>query len=607
MKRKNGFTLVELLVVIVILAVIMIIAIPSVLSVLTTGRVKSFSTYAKKAVLATEQRNAEEEMKQRISDKGVYAYSIKDDLDLPNTGSYDGYVVVDDCTEKEKQFYVYLADGEFMAYDFHYADNAEIIDSSTFGDYNEEVWKKVAGSKEIVAAQVVVLTGGYTCSIFGLNDSEVIGTGADIVPNLPSSHNAAVFKEGPDVDYIMLNEVAGNKQFNIVTHDGRRFVENIKYTNGSGGWENLTDLTDMTIKAVKKTNSITEAQKASAKIVSTDTSPNPIYMWFESGTVYWYTDAEKVFANQNARGMFAWLGAVKTIDVSEIDFSQTTDISGLFECDKNITSLDVSSMNVVNVTNMDETFYCLESLKSLDISMWNTSNVTELAYMFGYLASATSIRFPRNLVTSKVTIMEGLFYEDNAVKSLDVSEFDTSNATSFYALFRSCRALTTLDLSKWKTSNVKNMREMFMDTTSLVSVDVTGWDTSNVTDMYQMFYNADGIRKLVLSSFNVSKVTTFESMFGLMDSVTMLDLSNWYLGSKVNATNMFRESVKLKTIYVSESWKDHIGSDSKMFYNSKALVGGDGTKYNFLFVGKSRAVIDGDGFLVFGYFTEKKK
>ena len=45
MDKRKGFTLVELLAVIVILAIIMIIAIPSVLDTLDTARKKTFIEY----------------------------------------------------------------------------------------------------------------------------------------------------------------------------------------------------------------------------------------------------------------------------------------------------------------------------------------------------------------------------------------------------------------------------------------------------------------------------------------------------------------------------------------------------------------------------------
>lgn len=48
MKKKNGFTLVELLAVIVILAIIMIIAIPTVLETMASARRSSFAIYIEK-------------------------------------------------------------------------------------------------------------------------------------------------------------------------------------------------------------------------------------------------------------------------------------------------------------------------------------------------------------------------------------------------------------------------------------------------------------------------------------------------------------------------------------------------------------------------------
>ena len=605
MKKNNGFTLVELLAVIVILAIIMIISIPSVLDTVTTSRKRSFSTYAKKVVLATEEANTAEEMMQNITGRGIYTYSIKDDIGLSGTGSYDGYVVVDNCTESEKQYYVYLEDGNFMVYDFHDKDNAEVLNSDKFGDYVEDEWESAAGSKEVAAASVVNITGGYTCALYGKNSSEILGSGGNEIPGLPTSSNAAVFINGVDFNYTMLNEVAGNKNFVIRETNGKRSTENINIDDRSGNsWTMLPDLSDMSIKAVKRAKSISEEQKSSGKIVSTVDSPNPIYMWFDSGTVYWYTAATKVFANKDANRMFGWLGAVTTLDVSEIDFSQTTNISTLFYCDKSITTLDVSSMNVVNVTDMGSAFYCLQSLTSLDISMWKTPNVTNVAFMLAYLEKATSIKFPRTLVNKKVTEIQGLFFCDYAVKSLDVGAFDTSSVSNFYAVFRGCEAVKSLDVSKWNTSKATKMNNMFLMAKSLTSLDVSKWNTSNVTDMSYMFYTASSLTSLDLKNWDVSNVDSFEAMFCYCSGLVILDLSTWNVKSGINTSGMFNAMTKLKTIYTSESWKNKISEGTYMFSGSTKLVGGAGTKYSNSYQSAERTYIDGENGQK-GYFTSK--
>ena len=90
-----------------------------------------------------------------------------------------------------------------------------------------------------------------------------------------------------------------------------------------------------------------------------------------------------------------------------------------------LTSLDVSNWDTSNVTNMSYMFYQCYSLTSLDVSNWNTSNVTSMGDMFENCQSLIS---------------------------LDVSNFDTSNVTSMNSMFAICIRLTTvigtIDMSK---------------------------------------------------------------------------------------------------------------------------------------------------------------
>ncbi len=114
MKKTNkGFTLVELLAVIVILAIIMIIAIPAVLETMQSARKKSFKEYAMKVTNEGQKTYLADQM---TSNPGSCAlYKIKTDLGLNNTGDYNGYVVVKNLTNKQK-IYVTLYDNEYMVY-----------------------------------------------------------------------------------------------------------------------------------------------------------------------------------------------------------------------------------------------------------------------------------------------------------------------------------------------------------------------------------------------------------------------------------------------------------------------------------------------------------
>lgn len=119
MKKKNGFTLVELLAVIVVLAIIMIIAIPSVLDVMNSARKSSFVLYVDKVVTAVQTQYMYDANGGAIAGAGYYVYDITQDLNLTSTGNYKGYVVVDATNVDEVQYIVSLYDNNYQLLNYN--------------------------------------------------------------------------------------------------------------------------------------------------------------------------------------------------------------------------------------------------------------------------------------------------------------------------------------------------------------------------------------------------------------------------------------------------------------------------------------------------------
>ena len=160
--KNKGFTLVELLAVIVILAIIMIIAIPAVLNTMDSARRKSFIEFANKAIL-----KAEEKYTLRGFDglpvNGVIVYDIVNDLDLSNTGDYKGYVIVDATENDDKGIYVYLYDKMFL------------LDLKKSNDINVNNLENINGVEPVNNIEVLVNKIGYD-SYFNASSSVVNDT-----------------------------------------------------------------------------------------------------------------------------------------------------------------------------------------------------------------------------------------------------------------------------------------------------------------------------------------------------------------------------------------------------------------------------------------------
>ena len=316
-------------------------------------------------------------------------------------------------------------------------------------------------------------------------------------------------------------------------------------------------------------------------------SPNstPIYAWFNNGTIYYYSEAEDLYLNEDASGMFNNYKNITDIDMS-FDSSNTINMSNMFR-GIGISNLNLSNLDTSKVNNMSGMF-AANSVETLDLRNFDTSNVTNMSEMFAG-SFTKNINFG-NWNTSKVTTLKGMF-SGARVLSVDLSSFDTSNVTNFENLFAGTSQIKSIDISGWDfsnidslyyffgmgltnleyvnlkdvntstitnmsklfdydsslktieinnfdTSKVTNMSEMFYGCSSLTDIDVSNFDTRNVTNMYGMFYGCSGLTKLDLSNFNTSKVTSFNSMVGNLSNLEELNMSNFDF-SNYSSTSLF--------------------------------------------------------------------
>ena len=239
--------------------------------------------------------------------------------------------------------------------------------------------------------------------------------------------------------------------------------------------------------------------------------------------------------------MFDNCSSLTGLDVSNFSTSNVINMDGMFYNCSSLTILDISSFDTSNVTAMSWMFYNCSSLTSINISNFNTSKVNNMSSMFGKNSSLTGLDVS-NFDTSNVISMDSMFYNCESLTTLDVSDFDTSNVINMRHLFSHTPSLISLDVSSFDTSKVTDMYAMFNHVDSLSILDVSNFKTHNVTNMGFMFSWSDSLTTLDLSNFDTSKATDMSWMFTSSHSLSTIYVSNLWNTTNANISNMFTDT-----------------------------------------------------------------
>ena len=202
--------------------------------------------------------------------------------------------------------------------------------------------------------------------------------------------------------------------------------------------------------------------------------------------------------------------------VSNFDTSKVTDMSGMFEGALSFNQ-SVSNFDTSNVTNMSVMFARALSFNQ-SVSNFDTSKVTDMSSMF---YGARAFNQPVPFDTSSVKNMSAMFGGARSFNQ-SVSNFDTSSVTDMSYMFGGARSFN--QPVPFDTSKVTDMTGMF-DHASSFNQSVSNFDTSSVKNMNSMFAGASSFNQSV-SNFDTRNVTDMTEMFSDASSFDQ-DLTGW--------------------------------------------------------------------------------
>ena len=428
------------------------------------------------------------------------------------------------------------------------------------------------------------------------SDKYIISYKPNIIRN-----SSSTLVGGINFNLIVSKLSSGNDNLGTEYRFERDILVNNDYSDGENGYlyenRDITSIKRATLDQYKTIkDSLTDKN-----IISTDDSVVPTYAWFDNGTLYYYSHAEKIYMNENGSSMFYnMVNLTNDIDLSTIDTSKTIYMGNMFRNNYHLTSLNLSTFNTSKVTDMRDMFNNC-SLTNIDVSSFNTSNVVYFQGMFnGYLGETIDVS---NFNTGNVVSMAAMFNNCSNLTSIDISSFNTKKVTDMSNMFRGCSSLTTLDLSNFDTRNLTIMYDMFSIMSNLTSLNISSFNTSRVVDMHGLFA-ANGLSSIDLSNFDTKNVEDMSYMFSDMPNITELDLSYFNTKKVTDTRAMFLDSPLLTTIYASEYFTTTSVTESEnMFGGAVSIDGGNGTTYTAEHVNKEYARFDG-GSSNPGYFHQ---
>ena len=132
----------------------------------------------------------------------------------------------------------------------------------------------------------------------------------------------------------------------------------------------------------------------------------------------------------------------------------------MFKSCENLKSIDLSNFDTSNVTDMEEMFTLCKNLENIDLSNFDTSNVTHMEKMFLFCENLTSIDLSSSLNSKNLKSID-ISNLDKQLKDINISTFNTERVKNMYCMFSNCINLKSITFSSsFKTENVTDMKGM---------------------------------------------------------------------------------------------------------------------------------------------------
>ena len=153
---------------------------------------------------------------------------------------------------------------------------------------------------------------------------------------------------------------------------------------------------------------------------------------------------------------------------------------------KNNSFIDLTDIDISELNNLWGIFGKLNTVEVVDISGWDTSNVITMDCMFSQCIKLKNIIGIENLDVSKSEDVSYMFYGDENLVELDLTNWNPKLLQKTHYMFYGCSNLKFIkNIENWQLPNIKDVSYMFYYCAKL-DVDLSNWDYTNIKKSFKI-------------------------------------------------------------------------------------------------------------------------